>query len=74
MLTVLRIVLAIIVITIAVYGLVTGNHELFPYMFFFLGLMMVVMGISEIKVKRQGNAVLCILASIFVLFVAVFTG
>ncbi|WP_256366461.1 YczI family protein [Terribacillus sp. AE2B 122] len=41
-------------------------------MFFFLGLMMMVIGISEFKVKRQGNAVLCILVSIIVLFVSIF--
>ncbi|PAD35491.1 YczI family protein [Terribacillus saccharophilus] len=74
MLTVLRIILAIIVVTFGIYGLVTGNHELSPYMFFFLGLMFMVIGFSEFKVKRQGNAVICIIASIFVLFVAVFTG
>ncbi|MFB1100550.1 hypothetical protein CHI12_11915 [Terribacillus saccharophilus] len=72
MLTVLRIILAIIVVTFGIYGLVTGNHELSPYMFFFLGLMMMVIGISEFKVKRQGNAVLCILVSIIVLFVSIF--
>lgn len=67
----LRIILAIIIITLSVYGLVSDNHEMYPYMFLFLGLMMMVIGISEFKAKRQAIAIMCILASVFVLFVAV---
>lgn len=73
LLKVLRIALAFIVVTIAVYGLVTDNHELTPYMFFFLGLMLIVMGISQFKAKRQADAITCFVVSVFVLFVAVYT-
>lgn len=70
MLLVLRIILAIIVITLSVYSLVSDNHEIYPYMSLFLGLMMMVIGISEFKAKRQAIAIMCILVSVFVLFVA----
>ncbi|MFP7255032.1 DUF3953 domain-containing protein [Terribacillus goriensis] len=73
MLKILRIALAFIVVTIAVYSLVTGNHALSPYMLFFLGLMMIVMGISEFKAKRQAEALTCFTVSVFVLFVSVYT-
>ncbi|PAF17007.1 hypothetical protein CHH51_14740, partial [Terribacillus saccharophilus] len=35
MLLVLRIILAIIVITLSVYGLVSDNHDIYPYMSLF---------------------------------------
>lgn len=70
MLLVLRIILAIIVITLSVYSLASDNHEIYPYMSLFLGLMMMVIGISEFKAKRQAIAIMCILVSVFVLFVA----
>lgn len=73
MLLVLRIILAIIVITLSVYSLVSDIHEIYPYMSLFLGLMMMVIGISEFKAKRQAIAIMCILVSVFVLFVAVYT-
>lgn len=70
MLLVLRIILAIIVITLSVYSLVSDNQEIYPYMSLFLGLMMMVIGISEFKAKRQAIAIMCVLVSVFVLFVA----
>ena len=73
LLIVMRIILAIIVLVLSVYAMVTDNHELSPYMLFFLGLMMLVMGISEIRAKRKSYAIIAILASIFVLYVAVYT-
>lgn len=72
MLSVLRLILAIIVITLSVYGLVSDNHEIYPYMSLFLGLMMMVIGISEFKAKRQAIAIMCILVSLFVLIVAAY--
>ena len=73
LLIVMRIILAIIVLVLSVYAMVTDNQELSPYMLFFLGLMMLVMGISEIRAKRKSYAIIAILASIFVLYVAVYT-
>lgn len=70
MLLVVRIILAIIVITLSVYSLVSDNQEIYPYMSLFLGLMMMVIGISEFKAKRQAIAIMCVLVSVFVLFVA----
>jgi hypothetical protein len=73
LLIVMRIILAIIVLVLSAYAMVTDNQELSPYMLFFLGLMMLVMGISEIQAKRKSYAIIAILASIFVLYVAVYT-
>jgi Protein of unknown function (DUF3953) len=70
---VIRIVLAIIVLGLSVYAMVTDNYELSPYMLFFLGCALLVMGISEIQAKRKSYAILVILASLFVLYVAVDT-
>ncbi|PAF21019.1 hypothetical protein CHH49_13295 [Terribacillus saccharophilus] len=72
MLLVLRIILAIIVITLSVYGLVSDNHDIYPYMSLFLGLMILVIGISEFKAKRQAIAIMCIFISVFILFVAAY--
>ncbi|WP_260631081.1 YczI family protein [Bacillus sp. S/N-304-OC-R1] len=42
-------------------------------MLFFLGVMMLCTGISELKVKRKTNAIISFTASVFVLFVSIYT-
>jgi hypothetical membrane protein len=73
LLKVLRVIFALIAVGLAVYALITNNHELSSYMLFFLGAMMLVMGISELKVKRKKNAIISLLASAFVIFVSIYT-
>ncbi|PAF17134.1 hypothetical protein CHH51_14735 [Terribacillus saccharophilus] len=45
---------------------------MYPYMSLFLGLMILVIGISEFKAKRQAIAIMCIFISVFILFVAAY--
>ncbi len=54
MLTILRIVFSIITLVLAGYGLVTNNTEYQAYLELSLGLLMLIMGIDEIKQGRKG--------------------
>ena len=69
LLKILRVVLSITVFTLAGYGSISGNHELIPYMLFFMGAMFLVIGISEIKEMRKRMGIFSILVSIFVFYV-----
>ncbi|MEC5425871.1 YczI family protein [Virgibacillus sp. C22-A2] len=72
MLESLRIVLAIIVLVLAGYGLLTGNSEaVSPYMMFFMGAMLLVMGISEIRKERKRIGFISIIVSLFVFYVSI---
>lgn len=70
MLKTLRIVLAIIVIVLAGYGSLIGNSIVMPYMMLFMGAMLLVMGISEIKKKRKRIGFFSIIVSLFVFYVS----
>ena len=70
MLLTLRVVLGVIVIVIAGYGLMTGNFEFQPFMLLFLSLMMFVMGLEEFKKGRKGYGWIGIVVFIFVFFVS----
>lgn len=70
MLKTLRIVLAIIVIILAVYGLITKSPAVSPYMLFFMGAMFLVLAISEFKMKRKGIGIISIIVSLFVFYVS----
>ncbi|MYL65472.1 DUF3953 domain-containing protein [Bacillus hwajinpoensis] len=48
----LRIICALIIGVLGGYAKVTGNHNLLPYLFIFLLLMILAMGIDELK---KGN-------------------
>ena len=73
MLKVLRIILSVIVIGLAVYGKITNNFEFMPYMMFFMGLLMLVTGVSELQAKRKTSAICIFLAAAFLFFVAITT-
>ncbi len=49
----LRITFALIALCIVIYGYFTGNREIMPYMFIFLGLMAFTIGLGEIKQDRK---------------------
>ena len=70
MLKTLRIVLAIIVMVLAGYGSITGSSAVLPYMMFFMGAMLLIMGISEIKKKRKRTGFISIIVSLFVFYVS----
>ncbi|WP_186673750.1 DUF3953 domain-containing protein [Sporosarcina sp. BP05] len=73
MLKISRVILSVIVIALAGYGLITKNFEFMPYMMFFLGAFILVMGVLELQAKRMTNAIISFLGSAFILFVAIYT-
>ncbi|WP_100010510.1 hypothetical protein [Lentibacillus sediminis] len=83
MLLVLRVVFAVIAIGFSVYVLISDSNEpeQFPYMLFFLGALMLVVEISELKAnpddpklkaKRKTNAIMSFFTSAFLFFVSVY--
>lgn len=49
----LRIIFGIIAAILAFYGLITNQLEVMPFMYLFLGLMFLVMGITEYKDNKK---------------------
>jgi len=56
---------------LAGYSLISGNHEIMPYMMFFMGAMFLVMGIAENKESRKKMGIISIIVSIFIFYVSV---
>lgn len=73
MLKIVRLISSLIVIALASYGLITKNFEFMPYMMLFLGVSILVIGVLELQAKRKTSAIISILASAFILFVAIYT-
>jgi hypothetical protein len=71
LLKILRYTLSVVVILFASYGLITKNFELQPFMIFFLGLMMLIMGLDEFRKKRTAFGWLFVVVFLFSLFVAI---
>ena len=70
---VLRIILAIVVIALSSYGLITGTTGvIIPYVLLSIGLMLLVTGVTEFQ-KRKPTAFTLFLAAVFSLFVAIYT-
>jgi Protein of unknown function (DUF3953) len=67
---ILRVIFAVIIASIAGYGLITGDFEFQSYMLFFLSLMMLVMGLEEFQKERKVTGWISIIAFVFVLFVS----
>ncbi|MGE7861677.1 YczI family protein [Bacillus mobilis] len=63
MLNGVRITFALITLSIAIYGFISGNREIImPYMFISLALMAFTMGLEEIKKQRQSSGTLAFIA------------
>ena len=57
-LKILRLILAIIVVALSSYALITGiSGAIIPYIVFFLGVMLLVTGITELREKRKATAI-----------------
>jgi hypothetical protein len=68
----LRIVFAIITLVLVGYGLTTEKSGVvLPYMMLFMGAMLLVMGISEIKNERKQIGFISIIVSLFVFYVSI---
>ncbi|OPA16815.1 hypothetical protein BHL21_13750 [Bacillus cereus] len=64
-----RITLSLIALSIAIYGFFTGNREIMPYMFIFLGGMALTISVEEILKQQTGGSVLALLAGAAALFI-----
>ncbi|MEI5907085.1 DUF3953 domain-containing protein [Bacillus spongiae] len=65
MLKIVRIILAIIVITTTSYSLLTEEYWLQPYSLFLLGLLMFVMGLDEFKRGKRALGSFLFITSMF---------
>ena len=72
-LKILKVILSVIVIALAGYGLITKNFEFMSYMILFLGVFILVTGVSELQEKKKTSAILFFLISAFLFFVAIYT-
>ncbi|MDV2684015.1 DUF3953 domain-containing protein [Alkalihalophilus lindianensis] len=55
---ILRLILAIIVVALSIYALITGiTGAIIPYVLFFLALILLVTGITEFREKRKATAI-----------------
>ncbi|KPU57779.1 MULTISPECIES: YczI family protein [Bacillus] len=70
MLNGVRITFALIALCIAIYGFISGNRDIMPYMFFFLGLMAFTVAIGEIKQHRKSSGILAFMAGSGALFLS----
>ncbi|MBU8907519.1 YczI family protein [Desertibacillus haloalkaliphilus] len=68
---ILRVILAMIVVILSAYSLITGEYGIMPYTQLLLGLMLFVIGIVEIEGKRKGTAFISFISSGFVLVVSI---
>lgn len=73
MLKIINFILAIAVIVLSGYSLITKDFSLMSYMMFALGLFMLVIGIFEFRKKQKTNALMFIFASTFIFFVSIYT-
>ncbi|MBD1221996.1 DUF3953 domain-containing protein [Virgibacillus halodenitrificans] len=69
---ILRITLAIVIVTLSSYSLITGVTGIMPYVLLLIGLLCLLMGITEFR-KRKPTAFTMFLAAGFSLFVGVYT-
>ena len=71
MLKILHIVFSIIVVSLAAYGLITHDYQMNFLMIFFLGLLMLILGIREFRHKRKVYGWLLIGVFLFSVYVSI---
>ena len=72
MLKILKTILAAAVIILSVYGLISQNFTFMPYFMLLLGVLMLTMGLTELKEDRKRVAgYLFLILSLFIFFVIV---
>ncbi|WP_458355335.1 DUF3953 domain-containing protein [Peribacillus frigoritolerans] len=65
-----KIILALVVILLSGYSLITQTFELMPYYMFFLGAFMLMSGLAELQKDRKGFwGYMNIVISLFIFFV-----
>lgn len=71
MLRIIKIILALLVITIAIYGSTTKKYELQIYMLFFVSIIVLLNGIEELKLGRKEQGIINIAVFLLLLLVVV---
>lgn len=71
MLKILHIIFSIIVVSIAAYGLITHDYQMNFLMIFFLGLLMLILGIKEFQQDRKVYGWFLIGVFLFSIFVSI---
>ena len=70
---IIRIILATIVVSLSIYGLISGTAEIIlPYLMLLMGGMFLVMGVTEFQ-KRKPVAFTSFLVAGFSIFVGIYT-
>lgn len=70
LLTILHILLTVLTLGLALFALLTQNFDYQYYTLLSMGLMILVMGIKELRKEKKGFAYFIILAAAYILFVA----
>ncbi|PIC58040.1 hypothetical protein CSV80_15980 [Sporosarcina sp. P12(2017)] len=64
-------ILGIIVASVSCYSLLTGENVTLPYMQILLGVMLLLLGWSQLKEKRKGLAIFLFIVAAFSIFINV---
>ncbi|MBT2616246.1 MULTISPECIES: DUF3953 domain-containing protein [unclassified Bacillus (in: firmicutes)] len=67
---IVRIILAIIVLALSAYQLITETFVM-PYLMLIVGALMLVTGLVELQKDRKGGFLGCVVVSIFLFFVSI---
>ncbi|ARF12920.1 DUF3953 domain-containing protein [Sporosarcina ureae] len=62
-------ILGVIVASVSSYSLLTGENVTLPYMQILLGVMLLLLGFSQLKANRIGLAIFLFFAAAFSLFI-----
>ena len=65
-------ILGIIVASVSIYSLITGEYVTVPYIQILLGVLLIILGINQWKEKRKTVAIFLFFAAAFSIFVNVF--
>ncbi|MGG3480701.1 hypothetical protein ABES21_24915 [Peribacillus frigoritolerans] len=68
---IVRIILAIIVLALSAYLLITENFEFMPYLILISGAIMLVRALAELQKDRKGGFLGCVVVSLFLFFVSI---
>ncbi len=72
MLRIIKIILALVVITLAIYGSTTKKYELQLFMIFFVSIIVLIYGIEELNLGRKEQGLINIGVFLLLLLAVVF--
>ncbi|WP_409368491.1 hypothetical protein [Lysinibacillus sp. 38-6] len=71
---IIKVMLALIVVTISIYGLMTKDFSYAPISSLLLGILFAIMGIEEYKMKgKNGWGLVLIIGALLIIVMALFT-